>query len=109
VISVISKLYPEGLLETDFSRPPLFYSLFTTVAHCLFGFSGMAEKQFDLKKESAVQHARNRLDRVAEIFQMEDVSLLAKTEQQFIQDSRRATTDEKVRQRRTKFLLDLLA
>jgi hypothetical protein len=37
------------------------------------------------------------------------MSKLTKVQQQFLQDSRRATTDEKVRERRTIFLLSLIA
>jgi hypothetical protein len=56
-----------------------------------------------------LQVARNSLDQVEEIFQeAEDLSKLDKEQQQFLQDSRRATTDEKVRERRTNFLLGLI-
>jgi hypothetical protein len=59
---------------------------------------------------SAIQKSRERLDRVNQLFQVgvAEISLLKKAEQQFLQDSRRATTDEIVRIRRTKFLLDLM-
>src|SRR3546814_7803098 len=33
VVSTIEALYPEGLSDTEFRRPHLFYSLFTAVAH----------------------------------------------------------------------------
>jgi hypothetical protein len=37
VISTIAQLYPEGLSDTEFKRPHLFYSLATAIAHREFG------------------------------------------------------------------------
>jgi hypothetical protein len=107
VISKIGELYPEGLSSTEFRRHHLFYSLFTAVAHCLHSLPILLPHLNSLTGAS-LQAARNGLDHVQEIFQAEDISLLSKDEQQFIQDSRRATTDEKVRGRRTIFLLNLI-
>lgn len=109
VIFTISKIYPEGLMTTEFKRPFLFYSLFTAIAHCLYGLPGLEFKGLDLRSTAALETARNGLDRVAELLAARDLSLLSKEEQQFLQDSRRATTDEPVRERRTKFLLTLMA
>ena len=36
-MNCISLLYKEGLTDTEFKRIYLFYSLFTTVYHCLYG------------------------------------------------------------------------
>ncbi len=107
VISKISELYPEGLSNTEFRRQHLFYSLFTAVAHCMYGLPSMDAHPNSLLGPS-LQAARNGLDRVEEIFQADELSSLSKDEQQFIQDSRRATTDEKVRSRRAQFLLKLI-
>jgi AcrR family transcriptional regulator len=107
VIAKISDLYPEGLSNTEFRRQHLFYSLFTAVAHCLFGLPHLPAHPNPLTGP-ALQAARNSLDRVQEIFQVDDIALLTRQEQQFIEDSRRATTDEKVRERRTSFLLNLI-
>ncbi len=82
VIAKIGALYPEGLASTEFKRPLLFYSLFTAIAHCLYSLPGLDASRHLLK--------------------------LSKTEQQFRQDCQRATTDESVRERRTRFLLDLM-
>ena len=109
VVNAITALYPEGLESTEFSRPHLYYSLFTAVAHCLFGLPGMQEKRVALDTDAAVETARNGLDRVGELFATKDLATLSRDEQEFIQDSRRATTDEKVRKRRTAYLLSLMA
>ncbi len=108
VVAIMGELYPEGLTTSEFSRIHLFYSLFTAVAHCLYGLPGMVAKQVPLQAVSSIEVARNGLDRVGELFEATDFARLAKGEQQFIQDSRRATTDEPVRIRRTEFLLNLM-
>jgi hypothetical protein len=110
VIAKIDELYPEGLSDTEFRRHHLFYSLFTAVAHRLYGLPRLAPPAItNPLSGAALQVARNSLDQVEEIFQeAEDLSKLDKEQQQFLQDSRRATTDEKVRERRTNFLLGLI-
>lgn len=109
IISVIGELYPEGLKETEFRRPHIYYSLFTAVAHRVFGIPGLlpvATKSTLLKKVSS---ARANLDRVEGIFSEQDQTKLRPTERTFLEDSRRATTDEVVRIRRTKFLVRLMS
>jgi Protein of unknown function DUF262 len=108
VIVTISKLYPEGIAETEFARPHIFYSLFTAVAHCLHGLRGMDAPRIDLEAPAAIEAARNKLDRIGEMFEMVDSGQLAPAERQFMRDARNATTDETVRERRTKFLVNLL-
>ncbi len=107
VVGVIQEMYPEGLSTTEFRRPFMYYTLFTTVAHCLFGLPGLEAPRADLSPGAARQMARGRFDLVDELF----VSgrELSPTERSFLTDSQRATTDQSVRERRTKFLLELLA
>jgi hypothetical protein len=107
VITTIAALFPEGLSDTEFRRPHVFYSLFTTVAHCLYGLPLCDEPRKQLEG-NAKESARNALDRVGEIFEAEKLAALSLPDQQFLQDCRRATTDEAVRQRRTMFLLSLI-
>jgi uncharacterized protein DUF262 len=108
VIDTIGELYPEGLASTEFARIHQFYSLFTAVTHCLYGLKGLAVKRLPLAKSSSIETARNGLDRVGGIYQTTDLTTLNAKEREFVQDSRRATTDEKVRERRTRFLLGLM-
>jgi len=107
VILRISQIYPEGLSDTEFRRPHVFYSLFTAVAHTIFGLPGLGAGLGALAVYG-VESSRNNLERVQEIFDEDNFSTLTKEEIQFLQDSRRATTDEKVRIRRTNYLLFLL-
>ena len=107
VIKKMGKLYPEGLSNTEFRRVHLFYSLFTSVAHCLFGLPDFDAPNVSLDNVTKIETARNGLDRVQEIFESE-MGMLTEREQNFMQDSRRATTDEAVRERRTAFLVKLM-
>ena len=107
VIQKIGKLYPEGLSNTEFRRAHLFYSLFTSVAHCLYGLPDFDAPSVSLDDVTKIEVARNGLDRVEEIFES-DMGSLNDSEQNFMQDSRRATTDETVRKRRTVFLVKLM-
>jgi hypothetical protein len=106
VIEAIAKIYPEGLSDTEFRRPHLFYSLFTAMAHLELGIAGLPVPP--IGGYSSPEVARNRLERVEEIFAAADATQLSKDEQDFLRDSRRATTDEKVRAQRTQFLLGLM-
>lgn len=107
VIATISSLYPEGLSDTEFRRLHVFYSLFTTVTHCVYGLPILDAPRKELGGRG-IETARNGLDRVEELFEAKDLAALSRDEQQFLQDCRRATTDEAVRQRRTKYLLNLI-
>jgi hypothetical protein len=106
VVEAIALIYPEGLAETEFRRPHLYYSLFTAVAHREFGLPGLPVE--NETKGRSPEAMRAGLERVEELFAASDATGLTKDEQQFLQDSRRATTDETVRVRRTKYLLALM-
>ena len=109
-ISTIGLLYPEGLKRTEFARVHLFYSLFTAVAHCLHGIKNLVDLQgVDLKDDKNIASARSGLDTVGTIFEAPDTDGLTRVQREFLQDSRRATTDEVVRVRRAKFLVGLMA
>ena len=106
VIEAISDMYPEGLSDTEFRRPHLFYSLFLAVAHRLSALPNLPDPP--ASGYSSPQTARNGLEKVELIFAETDADWLTKEEIGFIQASRRATTDEKVRMQRTQFLLELM-
>lgn len=104
----LSELFPDGLISTEFNRVHIFYSIFTAVFHCLYGLRGIDTAKALLGTTANVESARNRLDRVTEILGSTEIEQLPQPERQFIEDSRRATTDEAVRIRRTKFLVNLM-
>lgn len=112
VIDTIARLFPEGISGSEFRRNHIFYTLFTAVYHCLFGLEdfshlGFAVPRLDISSDAAIQMARNGLDIVGGLFEAEPGALKG-ADAQFLQDSRRATTDETVRERRTRFLLQLM-
>jgi hypothetical protein len=109
-LGVIGKLFPNGFKGSEFSRPFLFYSLFTAVYHCLHGLKGLAAPKVPLATDPQRAVARNGLERVEELFGVlpADVGGLEPLERTFLNDSRRATTDQSAREGRTKFLLSLM-
>jgi Protein of unknown function DUF262 len=109
-INAVGKLFPFGLKGTEFSRPFLFYSLFTSVYHCLYGLPGFTAAAIPLAREQQIEVARNGLERVEELFAVSptDTAALTAAERAFLNDSRRATTDQSARENRTKFLLSLM-
>jgi hypothetical protein len=109
IMTMISILYPEGIANTDFARVHMFYSIFTAVAHCWVGLKGLQTERVNLRDGTVARRARNGLDHVSEIFSIGDTSLLSGADRQFINDSRFATTDAPVRERRTNYLLGLMA
>lgn len=106
VIAAIGAIYPEGLSDTEFRRPHIYYSLFVAVAHRELGVPGLPPGPAG--GYSSPQAARNSLERVDELFAAEGADELSKEESTFLINSRRATTDEKVRLQRTLFLLALM-
>lgn len=106
VVSAIGAIYPEGLSDTEFRRPHLYYSLFITVAHRELGVPGLPPTP--PQGYSSPEAARNSLERVDEIFVAGDHEDVSREEATFLMNSRRATTDEKVRLQRTLFLLALM-
>ncbi len=106
VITAIEAIYPEGLSDTEFRRPHLFYSLFIALAHQKQQIPGLPTPP--AQGYASPEAARNALERVDEIFAATDHEHLTKKEIEFLTNSRRATTDEKVRLQRTEYLLSLM-
>ena len=113
VINKIAELFPEGLSGSEFRRVHIFYSLFTAIFHCLIGLPNLQDSQkrpvpmSRIESEKEIESARNGLDIIAGLFAAEPGTVTGPAAQ-FLQDSRRATTDEAVRERRTVYLLKLI-
>jgi Protein of unknown function DUF262. len=107
VMSIINKLFPEGLKNSNFNRIHLFYSLFTTIYHLKYTLQGIDIPSRGIE-EVSIAKLSTILESVDIIFSVEDVRTLNTSEERFLQDSRRATTDKSVRIRRTQFLLELI-
>lgn len=107
-IDTIKALFGTRLRSSAFHRVHLFYTLFTALYHARFGIKNMpaTNANIDAANLSKVAIA---LEKVDGIFETEDIKSLAEKELQFLQDSRRATTDSAVRVRRTEFVLALIS
>ncbi len=110
VMGIIGRLFPSTLKNSEYSRPFLFYSLFTAVCHCQIGLVGLTAPRVPLNTDHEIAAARSGLERVEELFAvpLADLGTLTVPERAFLNDSRRATTDQSAREGRTKFLLSLM-
>jgi len=102
-ILLIQEIFNEGLKNTEFRRIHLFYTLFTSIYHFQFGLV-----DFDVITENILdknfERIKNELTSLNEIFNLKVINNLPANDIQFLDDSRRATTDTKVRKRRTEYI-----
>lgn len=108
VIERILLIYGNDLRYSEFRRIHLFYTLFTAIYHAIYGLKGLDLQRPNLDGLGSVR-ARSALEAVDTIFNTDDVTSLSIAEREFLNDSRRATTDASVRQRRTAFVTHLLS
>jgi len=109
VMSQIIELFGNELRGTAFRRIHVFYTLFTSLYHINYRLKNCnIDIKLDFKKDK--ERILHKLDKISQIFTVEDrkLSTLRKAELQFLQDARRATTDQTVRLRRTRYLINLL-
>lgn len=115
IMSLIGKIYPASdLANTNWRRPVLFYTLFTTVGHLLFGLKGPDPGLRANIPLRAVGRVRIRLDEISSAW--EEVNSKSEAEQRdvperlrlFVAQSRRATTDAAVRIARTNYVCEQL-
>ncbi|MFI5294629.1 MAG: DUF262 domain-containing protein [Thermodesulfovibrionales bacterium] len=105
----IGELYPpEELLNTNWSRIHLFYTLFVSVTHCLYGLGGLDKKLRVPLKSKQLGQARICLNEISskydEVSEDMDNPDAPKDYRQFIERSRRATTDTSSRIERSNFV-----
>ncbi len=106
-INTIRRIFNQDLVNSELRRIHLFYSLFTCIYHLMFGITGI-ERPSNGINENDYPKIFARLEKVNSIMETEDVKLLEANEIQFLEDTRRATTDTAVRKRRAEFLIDLI-
>lgn len=109
IMSFIGSIYsPKELRDTNFSRYHLFYTMFVSVAHFLYGVNGLDKKNRKAITERSVGKLRIALDnfsaRFTEIAEDLDEPSYPKDFKLFIEYSRRGTTDTKARIYRSNFL-----
>lgn len=106
-IETIQGIFNNDIEGTEFKRVHVFYTLFTCIYHLKYGLPGIDKPQMNIL-ESDYARIESRLENINSIFAKEEAHHLNVKETQFLEDSRRATTDKPVRERRTKYLLDLI-
>lgn len=109
VMSFVGSIYKaEDLRNTNYSRVQLFYTLFTSIAHLLYGHIGLDKNLKKSISEKSVGKMRVALDNVSalydEIADNIDSPQYPKDFKDFINYSRRGTTDTSARIYRSNFL-----
>lgn len=104
---LIKDIFNEGLKNTEFKRIHLFYTLFTSIYHTLYGLRDIQIPQRKIDPKNYERIKLNLTD-LNKIFELKIINRLPAEQIQFLEDSRRATTDTKVRIRRTEFILNIL-
>jgi hypothetical protein len=113
VMSYIGNIYPaEQLAETNWSRVHLFYTLFTAIAHNLYGLQGVNTNCRATIDKKSIGRLRVALDQISamydEVSEDMDNESYPTDYKQFINWSRRATTDTATRINRTQFVCEKL-
>lgn len=108
-MSYVGTVYtPEDMQNTNWSRVHLFYTLFTSIAHCLFGLKGPRQDTRVPLGRRLLGRVRVCLDDVSDRFDAIAADLdnpnNPKDYMHFIMRSRRATTDRQSRIDRTEFV-----
>jgi hypothetical protein len=107
-IATIQDILGIELKNSELRRIHLFYTLFTSIYHLNYGIPNLNKVRHPISPNDYSKIA-SRLENIDSIFEPADSKVLAGEEKQFLEDSRRATTDAAVRTRRTEYLIDLIA
>ena len=106
-IDLMKAIFNEGLKLTPFKRIHLFYTIFTSLYHTEFGLKNIIVESKKIPKEK-FERIRHTLTDLNVLFDTVPFKFITVDQIQFLEDSRRATTDTKVRARRTEFILDVI-
>lgn len=103
-ITLITKIFGNGLKESKYRKPALFYSLFLALYNVTYDIVGLHEKTNpdDMITEKTISKLKNCLDRIEETIDCEDPS---KEELGFITSISRATSDAESRKVRTSYII----
>ncbi len=107
IMRIISGIFSDTLVSSEFGRVSLFYSLFMTVYHFEFGIKNFNAPRKKIK-ETDYARFRSILEDTESIFQIQDKNQLSSEANKFIEDSRRATTDASTRERRARYIIQKL-
>ena len=116
IMSYIGSIYPsDQLAQTNWTRVQLFYTLFTSIGHCLYGVKGLDDKIRPTLNKKLIGKFRNRLDtisatydEVASAMDTKDAPVADAVWRQFVNQARRGTTDTGSRIGRSNFVCNQL-
>lgn len=113
VMSYLSSIYPaQELANTNWSRIHLFYSLFCSIAHARFGIDGLPDDIRPDIEEGSIGRARVVLDQISadydEYTQPSMLEEAPRSLRDFIDKSRRRTTDTGSRVYRASYICERL-
>ena len=106
-IQLIKTIFNEGLKNTPFNRIHLFYTLFTSFYHTEYGLKGLNKPQIKIP-ENKFERIKSTLTDLNILFDTVPLGNISAEQIQFLEDSRRATTDTKVRVRRSEYILEII-
>lgn len=109
VMSSLASIYgPKDLARTNWRRYHLFYTLFTAVAHAIYGLEGLDDAPRPRARKGDMAHWRVKLDAVSDKFDRYTdrayEGQVPESYRKFIEYSRRGTTDTGARRFRTEFV-----
>lgn len=107
IITLIEQIFDGNFKNSEFSRIHIFYTLFTTLYHMQFGLPELKCPRRPIRVGD-ISRVAARIEAIDSIFAAEDIKSLDQKEIEFLQDSRRATTDAAVRVRRTEYIASLI-
>lgn len=109
VMSYLGEIYPaRELASTNWARIHLFYTFFTSIAHCLYGLTGPRVNLRARITRRNLRQVRVCLDEISATYDRVAANMDDANEprdyKQFITQARRATTDTATRIERTEFV-----
>jgi hypothetical protein len=113
VMSYVGAIYPAKEVEnTNWSRPHLFYTLFSVVTHALLGVHNLENLKRPVLKQDGIGRWRSALDEISanyDAFTDSEGKNVPADYARFIDYSRRRTTDTEARLERAKFVIQKLS
>lgn len=107
VMTLIKDIFNEGIKNTPFKRIHLFYTLFTSFYHIKFGLKNFTKDRQSINP-NLFERVKTSLTSLDVLFDTVPFNNMSVGQIQFLEDSRRATTDTKVRIRRSEFIIDII-
>lgn len=112
IMSYINEVYPAiELASTNWKRPQLFYTLFVSIGHCLFGIDGLDEApraKINLKTIGKIRVILDEISLKYDEFTEDAQAEIPSDYKDFINYTRRGTTDTVARVTRAIFVCNKL-